>query len=103
MSPYLQHTDAKVWGEDASEFKPERWLGDDLGGRGTAAATSTGTSSLPGGPYSYMPFSRGPRDCIGARFAMLEAKTILAMLVSRFEFEYAGMYVPRFWLLGLGG
>ena len=30
------------------------------------------------------------RNCIGEKFALLEAKTILAMLYSAFAFEYAG-------------
>jgi hypothetical protein len=58
----------QVWGPDAAEFWPERWLEE-----GGAA------QRVP--PYSYMPFSRGPRNCIGAQFALLEAKTILAMML----------------------
>jgi hypothetical protein len=58
----------QVWGADAAEFRPERWLEE-----GGAA------QRVP--PYSYMPFSRGPRNCIGAQFALLEAKTILAMML----------------------
>lgn len=77
VSPYIQHMDQDVWGPDAATWDPERWREDD----GVAQNV---------GPYSFMPFSRGPRDCIGARFALLEAKTILAMLYSSFEFEYAG-------------
>lgn len=77
VSPYIQHMDRDVWGEDADEFKPERWLDSS----GPAQSVS---------PYSYMPFSRGPRDCIGSRFALLEAKTIMAMIYRQFEFEFAG-------------
>lgn len=63
MSPYVQHMDSEAWGPDASEFRPQRWLDAD----GPAQAVHA---------YSYMPFSRGQRDCIGARFALLEAKTV---------------------------
>lgn len=77
VSPYIQHMDKEVWGPDADEFRPERWLDAD----GAAQHVSQ---------YSYLPFSRGPRDCIGARFALLEAKTILSMIYRQFEFSYAG-------------
>lgn len=69
VSPYVQHMDHEVWGPDAAEFRPERWLEE---ARGPAL-------TVP--PYSYMPFSRGPRNCIGAQFALLEAKTILSMVL----------------------
>ncbi len=77
VSPYIQHMDQDVWGADAAEFKPERWLDPE----GPAQHVSQ---------YSYMPFSRGPRDCIGSKFALLEAKTIMSMIYRHFEFEYAG-------------
>lgn len=36
-------------------------------------------------PLSFVAWSRGPRDCIGRRFAMLELKNILVMILSTFE------------------
>uniref|UniRef100_A0A914MK33 Cytochrome P450 n=1 Tax=Meloidogyne incognita TaxID=6306 RepID=A0A914MK33_MELIC len=62
------HRDPKLWGEDAEEFKPERWLnGEEL--------------------TFYYPFGGGPRICIGLRFAIMETKMILVRLLKTFELK----------------
>ncbi|PPQ63711.1 hypothetical protein CVT24_004291 [Panaeolus cyanescens] len=55
-------TDKEIWGDDADEFQPSRWL---EGGKGVA--------TLPKGRELFA-FSAGPRSCIGKSFAMAEIK-----------------------------
>lgn len=40
-------------------------------------------------PYEYLPFSAGPRMCLGATFAMLEMRLVLPLIVQRFGFVLA--------------
>ena len=75
------HRDATLW-DDPLAFKPERWL---AGGKFSATACLKH-------PLAFCAFSGGPRNCIGAGFALLEARLILAVLVSRLEWEVAPEY-----------
>lgn len=69
------HHSEKLWGKDANEFNPDRF------------------ASKPFAPgRHFIPFAAGPRNCIGQSFAMMEAKTILAMLISRFSFTISDSY-----------
>ncbi|KAK3746584.1 hypothetical protein QZH41_016651, partial [Actinostola sp. cb2023] len=43
-------------------------------------------NNSPVSPYSFLPFSIGPRTCIGNKFAMIEMKTILLSLMRKFKF-----------------
>jgi cytochrome P450 len=71
MSPFIIHRDPRTF-EEPEAFRPERWAGD-LARR------------LP--RFAYFPFGGGPRVCIGNRFAMMEAKLVLAVLAQRLRFE----------------
>ena len=85
VAPGLIHESRKVWGSQASEFDPERWLVkkdgeikyDPLGG----------TSDT----WAVMPFTYGPRMCIGERFARGEMMSLVAQLVGRFEWKFKGI------------
>jgi cytochrome P450 len=71
MSPWVLHRDPRNF-DDPATFKPERWQ-NDLQRR------------LP--RFAYFPFGGGPRICIGNRFAMMEAKLVLAAAMQRFRFD----------------
>ncbi|KAL5743293.1 hypothetical protein ACOSQ2_026409 [Xanthoceras sorbifolium] len=69
------HHSEELWGKDVNEFNPERF------------------ASRPFSPgRHFMPFAAGPRNCIGQSFAMMEAKIILAMLISKFSFNISDNY-----------
>ncbi|CUA74416.1 Putative cytochrome P450 cyp-13B1 [Caenorhabditis elegans] [Rhizoctonia solani] len=78
----------ETWGEDADEFKPDRWL-DDLPSSVHGAKTSGVYSSM-------MTFSAGPRACIGFKFSLLELKIVLSTLIKSFKFTQGSAQVK--WL-----
>ncbi|KAJ8453556.1 hypothetical protein ONZ45_g19671 [Pleurotus djamor] len=67
-----------IWGEDALEFKPDRWLNPPQA-----------SSAIPGVWSNQLTFLGGSRACIGYRFSLVEMKALLFTLVRAFEFELA--------------
>lgn len=71
LNQWVVHRDSR-WYDDPLAFKPDRW-------------TKEFERSLP--RLAYFPFAAGPRRCIGDRFAMLEARLLLAMIYQRYHLE----------------
>lgn len=68
ISPYLLHRHPAYWDEPEA-FRPERFERDDRP------------------EFAFMPFSGGPRRCIGERLALFEARVVLARLRRRVDVE----------------
>ncbi|RPD54893.1 cytochrome P450 [Lentinus tigrinus ALCF2SS1-7] len=79
----------QVWGEDALEWKPERWL--------SPLPESVTEAKIPGVYSNLMTFLGGGRACIGFKFSQLEMKVVLCLLLSKFTFELSSK--PIFWNL----
>uniref|UniRef100_A0A8R1E0Y1 Cytochrome P450 n=1 Tax=Caenorhabditis japonica TaxID=281687 RepID=A0A8R1E0Y1_CAEJA len=68
----LDMRNISIWGEDAKEFRPERWL------------ESPDDNIIHKG--GYIPFGMGPRQCIGMRLAYMEEKLLLSHLLRNYDF-----------------
>jgi cytochrome P450/NADPH-cytochrome P450 reductase len=62
------HRDARVWGDDVEQFRPERF---------------ENPHQIP--HHAYKPFGNGQRACIGQQFALHEATLVLGMVLKNFE------------------
>jgi cytochrome P450 len=71
MSQFLVQHDPRFWPEP-ERFHPARWSDER-------------TQSLP--RCAYFPFGDGPRICIGANLAMMEAVLLVATIGQRFRLE----------------
>ncbi|KAF7726609.1 hypothetical protein EC973_008573 [Apophysomyces ossiformis] len=72
INTYAMHHNEKVY-PNPSRWDPDRWTPEEEQKRSR---------------FAWLPFSNGPRACIGMALALQEAKTVLAMILHRFQFRY---------------
>ncbi|KAH9858559.1 cytochrome P450 [Lenzites betulinus] len=75
--------DPALWGPDASEWRPERWLAGSV-------PKEVEEAHIPGVFSNMMTFIAGHRACIGFNFAQVEIKTVLLIMLQYFRFEPTG-------------
>lgn len=74
-SIYLTHRDPAVW-DAPDQFCPSRFDRTEAGNRRA--------------PFAFLPFGGGPRNCLGAGFALLEARAVLARILQRTQLTLIG-------------
>ncbi|XP_052808740.1 cytochrome P450 4F6-like isoform X4 [Mya arenaria] len=80
LNIWALHHKESVWGPDHMEFKPERFSPENVDKMS---------------PFQFVPFSAGPRNCIGQHFAMNEEKSVLAKLLRNFTFRIDTSHVVK--------
>ncbi|KAI9440829.1 cytochrome P450 [Lactarius indigo] len=78
---YNLNRDPSIWGPDATEWKPERWL--------APLPESVANANIQGVYANTMTFIGGPRSCIGFKFSQLEMKVALSQIIPAFRFAPA--------------
>ncbi|KAL2622214.1 hypothetical protein R1flu_002419 [Riccia fluitans] len=63
----------RIWGPDAKQYKPERWLKDGIFHQES--------------PFKFVSFHAGNRQCLGKESAYLQMKMTAALLIRFFKFE----------------
>lgn len=71
------HRDPRFWGDDADDFRPDRWLKGDIDNA------------------SFQNFGRGRRMCLGKRMAYIEAVLTIATAFQRYYFAAPHGWAPR--------
>ncbi|KAK7466278.1 hypothetical protein VKT23_005006 [Stygiomarasmius scandens] len=91
VSALNSNRNPEIWGPDALEWKPERWL--------SPLPNELIEAHLPGVYSHLMTFNAGGRACIGFKFSQMEMKAVLAMLIAKFKFSPSEK--KTFWQLNM--
>jgi len=71
--PFLTQRNPALWGEDSEVFDPERWI------------DPVRLKKFAENPSKFIPFSLGPRICLGQNYALNEMSYFMVRLLQRFE------------------
>ena len=80
LAPWAVNTSTHLWGPDALEFKPERWLSADGKFNNKGSADSN---------YSFLTFLHGPRSCIGQKVSRIHLTSHVKFVLIESQFAQA--------------
>lgn len=72
LGNYNMHRSRDLWGERAEHFDPEHFRADRMTARH---------------PFAYVPFSGGPRNCVGIKYGWITVKIMLAAMLRQYRFS----------------
>ncbi|KAF2774449.1 putative P450 monooxygenase [Teratosphaeria nubilosa] len=85
LSPWSINRSTELWGPDAEEFVPKRWIDVD---ENTGEERPNNSGGAPSN-YANLTFLHGPRSCIGQGFAKAELRALVATFVGSFDIAMA--------------
>ena len=103
IPPYALHRCGSYFSPGPAVFWPDRWLKEEsrqipeqlkhaLGVKTTSEMPKVHTNTS-----AFIPFSFGPANCVGKNLATLEMRTVLALLITRFDFHLVSDYDSEDW------
>lgn len=92
ITPLLTQRNPSLWGDDADEFNPDRWIDPQR------------SAKISANPAMYTPFGAGPRLCLGQSYAYNQMSYFLVRLLQQFdgftlapEAQPVGSHPPQIW------
>ncbi|KAK4652259.1 hypothetical protein QC762_609560 [Podospora pseudocomata] len=85
INPYIGNRNKTVWGSDADEFRPERWLRDVKGGE----TDEEYKKRMQKWNACDLSFGAGSRICLGRNLALVETYKLVATVLNRYEVTLA--------------
>ncbi|KAF4969235.1 hypothetical protein FSARC_3488 [Fusarium sarcochroum] len=84
INSWVAHRNTRVFGDDAEQFNPERWLVDD-------------SNRLSLMNHYFIPFGLGSRSCLGRHVSMLEMSKLIPRIIRDFDFELDPSLLVQEW------
>ncbi|KAF5631726.1 pisatin demethylase cytochrome P450 monooxygenase [Fusarium sp. NRRL 52700] len=84
LCPWAINRAHELWGPDADDFNPERWMAPGQANSGGAKSN-----------YAFLTFLHGPRGCIGQKFSLAELMALTCALIGRYRFDIDKDYEVR--------
>ncbi|RPD58218.1 cytochrome P450 [Lentinus tigrinus ALCF2SS1-7] len=92
MSIHASNRNRAIWGQDADEWKPDRWM---------KLPDAVTEAHIPGVYSHLLTFLGGSRACIGFKFSEMEMKVVLITLLQHFKFSVPDdLEEPIYWNFG---
>ena len=82
-NPWIMHTDTRIFGEDAQEYRPERWL------QGESESYAAYEAKIKRMKEADLSFGGGNRVCLGRPLALVELYKIISFVFGKYNVSLA--------------